>query len=354
MPTSGFNVFHPEVTEVSDLFDWLWDRDTWHDAQEMNSNPLEAIVSLHTLPLPNEVPYDDAGHTLYWYNTEVSKPIVLGYLVAQNTHAEPEVDLTARIVTSRTCHFCFGHVDIPRTYLDYRDYDREIYIYLPYIGFKQIRCDDITPYLNPFVSEYFAELYLDYFIDVATGDFEAIISINKNVSDRKVLYMFNGNMAVSLPLTATDKTRLEQARWNTLINAGNTVLGLGGTALMAGLGNPAGALTMFAASTNYGLKLADSLNTLKNQNVVSVNRCGTLASNVGAMCPKTPYVVINTPIGYDTIYSPYGGQSANVTTRLGDLSGFVKCKYVHVDASASITLSERNEIESALLNGVIF
>ena len=348
------NIYHPTVDDVSDLFGWLWDRDTWTDAQEMNSNPMEVIISLHTLPLPNQVPYKEDGTSAYWYANEVYKPIVLGYMVAQQPNSETPATIDSNIVTSRVCHYCFGHVDIPRTSLDYRDYDREIYIYLPYVGFKQIRCDDITPYLNPNLDEFFAELYLDYFIDVATGDFEAIISINKNVSDRKVLYMFTGNMAVPVPLYATDKTRLEQARWNTLINAGNTVLGLGGTALMAGLGNPAGALSMFAASTNYGLKLADSLNTLKNQNVVSVNRCGTLASNVGAMCPKTPYVVINTPIGYDTIYTPYSGQSANVTTQLGVLSGFVKCKYVHVDTSASITLAERDEIENALLNGVIF
>lgn len=352
----GGNIFHPYFGTVSKFFDWLWDRDTWHDKQEMNSDPMEAIISLHTLPLPNEVPYDEAGNSSYWYsaNHENDKVIMLGYLAAQDMSTDPSSDLTAPIVINRICHFCFGHVNIPRTYLDYRDFEREIYIYLPYVGFKQIRCDDITPYLNPYVVEYFAELYLDYFIDVATGDFEAIISINKNVSDRKVLYTFNGNMAVSVPLTGTDKTRLEQARWNTLMSVGQTALSMGGTILGGMMGNPMFAVGSFASGIHGAMNVANNLNTLKNQNVVSVERNGTLASSFGAMSPKTPYVVINSPIGYDTVYGPYCGDSANVTTQLGVLTGFVKCKYVHVDTLASATLSEKDEIERALLNGVIF
>ena len=354
LPSSGVNIYHPTIDKVRKLFDWLWDRDTWEDAQQMNSNPMEVIISLHTLPLPNEVPYKDDGTTKYWYANEVYKPIVLGYMTAQDTHVEPSTDLESQIVTERVCKFSFGKVNIPRTYLDYRDYDREIYIYLPYVGFKQIRCDDITPYLNPNVSEYFAELYLDYFIDVATGDFEAIISINKNVSDRKVLYIFNGNMAVQMPLTATDKTRLEQARWNTYFSLGTTALGLGTAVFGTLTGNPGLASRGLLGAVGGLGSAANSINTIENQNVISVNRSGSLTSNVGAMCPKTPYVVINTPISYDTIYASYSGQSANVTTVLGVLKGFVKCKYVHVDTSASMTLSERDEIETALLNGVIF
>lgn len=352
------NMYHPTTFEVDDLFDWLWDRDTWHDAQEMNSDPMEVIISLHTLPLPNQVPYNDAGDTAYWYavsdGSPIMKPIVLGYLTAQTVHTEPQSDLTSAIITQRVCHFCFGHVYIPRTYLDYRDYEREIYIYLPYVGFKQLRADDVTPWLDPFIETPMVALYLDYFIDVATGDFQAIISIDKNKSDKKVLYMFSGNMATSIPLRATDKTRLEQAKFNTYMSIGTTALSLAvatGATLTGNL--PVAATSMLGVAGGLG-KIASGFNAMENQNVISVNRSGSLASNAGALAPKTPYVVINTPIAYDTTYGPYSANSANVTTRLGVLKGFVKCKYVHVDTLASITLEESDEIEKALLDGVIF
>lgn len=350
----GGNIYHPTYDDISEFFKWLWDRDTWHDKQDMNSNPLECIISLHTLPLPNEVPYTDGGESKYWYAEDIYEPIVMGYLTAENTSTDPPGTIDVNIVTQRVCHYSLGHVTIDRTYLDYRDYDREIYIYLPYVGFKQIRCDDITPYLNPNRTKWYAELYLDYYIDVATGDFQAIISINKNDPDRKVLYTFNGNMAVSIPLTATDKTRLEQARWNVLSSLGRTILGFGGAVAATAMGMPQLAFAAGAVGANGAGNLLSSINEAKNQNVISVDRCGSYGSSFGALAPKTPYVVINSPIGYDTSYEPYSGDSANVTMKLGLLKGFARCKYVHVDTLASATLYEKNEIELALLEGIIF
>ncbi len=342
------NIYHPSVSDVSDFFTWLWDRDTWTDKQLLNSNPLEPIISLHTLPLPNQIPVDEEGTLQYWYTTDGSlyRAIVLGYLTAQNMSADPPTDIEVPIVLNRVVRFCFGKVLIPRTYLDYRDFDREIYIYLPYIGFRQIRCDDITPYLNPLVVEHFAELYLDYFIDIGTGDFQAILSINKNYSDKKVLYMFNGNMAVQIPLSATDKTRLEQAKFNLFMGVGTTALSMA-TALFA----PSRGLLGAAAGLG---SIANSINTIENQNVISVDRCGSLTTNFGALSPKTPYVVINSPIGYDTAHEPYCGDSSYCTVKLGTLKGFAKCKFVHIDTLTSATLEERNSIERALIEGIIF
>ena len=324
----------------------------------MNSDPMQAIVSLHTLPLPNQVTYNDNGDKRYWYNHDDGhdEPIVLGYLTALDMEQQsPDPDpITSHVINNRICHYCLGHVTIDRTYLDYRDYDREIYIYLPYVGFKQLRCDDITPYLNPNRTKWYAEVYLDYYIDVLSGDFQAIISINKNDPDRKVLYTFNGNMAVTVPLCATDKTRLEQARWNLLSSFGKTVLGFGGAIGATAMGMPQLAFGLGAIGVSGASGLMDNINTIKNQNVVDVERCGSYAGSYGALAPKTPYIVINSPIGYDTTYEPYSGDSANITIKLGVLKGFVRCKYVHVDTLASVTLQERNEIERVLLEGVIF
>lgn len=354
----GANIYHPHPAQVRKFFRWLWDRDTWTEKQSMNSDPLQSIISLHTLPLPDVVPYDDYGHSRHWYDNDDThdKEIYLGYLKAldlEQQSSDPD-PIKSHIVHSRVCHYCLGHVTIERTYLDYRDYDREIYIYLPYVGFKQLRGDDVTPYLNPNRTRWYAEIFLDYYIDVVTGDFQAIISINKNDPDRKVLYTFSGNMAVTMPVCATDKMILEQARWNLLMSFGKTALGFGGAIAATAMGMPQLAFGAGAMGLSGAGGILNNLNTIQNQNVVEVERCGAFAGSYGALAPKTPYVVINSPIGYDTAYEPYSGDSANVTIKLGLLKGFVRCKYVHVDTLASATLYEKNEIEMALLEGVIF
>lgn len=354
----GANIYHPHPGQVRKFFRWLWDRDTWTEKQNMNSDPLQSIISLHTLPLPDVVPYDDYGHSRHWYDDDDThdKEIYLGYLKAldlEQQSSDPD-PIKSHIVHSRVCHYCLGHVTIERTYLDYRDYDREIYIYLPYVGFKQLRGDDVTPYLNPNRTRWYAEIFLDYYIDIVTGDFQAIISINKNNPNRDVLYTFNGNMAVTMPVCATDKTILEQARWNLLMSFGKTALGFGGAIAATAMGMPQLAFASGAMGVSGAGGILNNLNTIQNQNVVEVERCGAFAGSYGALAPKTPYVVINSPIGYDTAYEPYSGDSANVTMKLGLLTGFVRCKYVHVDTLASATLYEKNEIELALLEGVIF
>lgn len=339
----GANIYHPTQWEMNSFYGWLWDRDTWTDKQNMNSNPSECIISYHTLPLPDD---------LSWFSS-TKQSLVLGYLHAKTEgHYEAEGsehDITSFTVPNRYVEYNFGRVTIPRTYKDYRDFDREIYIFLPYLGFRQLRCDDVTAYKS-YMS---VDVYLSYKIDIATGDFVAEISINKNVADKKVLYTFNGNMATEKPISATDKTRLAQARWSTLGGLGTTLLGTG-LATAGGLtGNLALTYTGLSAMVGGATTMFGGASNAANQNVVSVDRSGNLAGNFGAMGGKTPYIVINALIPFDTNYAPYSGDSTNVTVQIGQLSGFTRCKYVHVDTLASATTQEKEAIERMLLEGVI-
>lgn len=335
------NAYNPTNDELDAFYTWIWDRDTWTEKQELNNNPLEAVISLHALPIPES----SAG---YKWSTGTDKyPLALGFLEAQD---EGGTTLTASKVIGRYKKFEFGYVDIPRTYGDFRDFDREIYIFLPYIGFRQLRCDDVTAYKG-YIS---TRVYLDYNIDLLSGDFVAEITIDKNVADRKLLYTFNGNMATVMPISATDKSRLQETRARALGGVGTTALGLGSAIALTGIGAPVGAIVGALGAGLAGAgTMMKALYDKANQNMASIQRSDALSGNIGALSPRTPYIIINSPIPYDANYMPYAGDTTNITIQLGQLSGYTRCKAVHVDTLGSATDSEKNEIESLLTSGVI-
>lgn len=348
------NMYHPTNEELDKFYEWIWDRDTWHEKQELNANPLEAVISCHTLPLPQYVYLPKTGGdsewvTRSWYDSDPID-VSLGFMTAKDMSSGD--NLQSARVPYRYAKYSFGYVDIPRTYRDYRDFDREIYIFLPYIGFRQLRCDDVTAYKGYFSTR----VYLDYVVDISTGDFVAEISIDRNTADRKLLYTFNGNMATVLPISATDKTALSSIRWSAIGKIGASALSgaiaAGSLYFSGGTLTPIAGGALASAVANMYSAGKDAIRK-GTDNTVAIQRSDSLSGSFGAMTPRTPYIVVTSNIAYDTNYAPFSGDSANVTIQLGQLKGFTQCKYVHVDTLNYITEEERKEIESLLTSGVI-
>ena len=78
-----------------------------------------------------------------------------------------------------------------------------------------------------------------------------------------------------------------------------------------------------------------------------------MSGSAGIMGVKKPFIVIERPnISVPDYVQRYAGLSANVTMKLGSLSGFTTCDYVHIEGLHA-TEAELNEIESLLHSGVI-
>lgn len=292
-----FTVYNPEMEQLNGLGNVLWSQSILEQIVRMfTNNPMDAIISLHIIYATPSL-----GGT---------KNIKLGYI---------DTNVPCPWVDKQYVKISCGTVTVPEYYGDARDYigSTDVSIYLPFIGFRNLKTADIIG----------SEITVDYTVDVYTGTVLCNITINKR-GTTKVMYTFEGNCSVSIPLTGSDRSR-QISSIGTMI-AGSAVGGVGG-ALLAGTGAIAGG----GAQS-------------------SIQRTSNFSGNAGAMGIKKPYIIVNRNIPYDADrYNELYGYTANKTVLLGALSGYTRVKAVHVENISNATVDEKNEIERLLKNGVI-
>lgn len=292
-----FTVYNPEMEQLNGLGNVLWSQSILEQIVRMfTNNPMDAIISLHIIYATPSI-----GGT---------KNIKLGYI---------DTGVPCPWVNKQYVKISCGTVTVPEYYGDARDYigSTDVSIYLPFIGFRNLKTADIIG----------SEITVDYTVDVYTGTVLCNITVNKR-GTTKVMYTFEGNCSVSIPLTGSDRSR-QISSIGTMI-AGGAVGGVGG-ALLAGTGAIAGG----GAQS-------------------SIQRTSNFSGNAGAMGIKKPYIIVNRNIPYDADrYNELYGYTANKTVLLGALSGYTRVKAVHVENCSLATANERAEIEQLLKTGVI-
>lgn len=292
-PSSGlsnalFTVYNPTQAEVNALGAYLWTQNIVELIAQFFQNPLDAIISLHLV-------YCTPA-------TGNAKNIKLGYL---------DSGVSAAVVTSQYVKIACGDVKIPELYNNALDYNGvDIQVFLPFVGFRKINCKEV---MN-------ATLRIIYDIDIYTGIcLTSLYVVRPGVS--QLLYTFEGNCSVDVPLTSADRSRLVSG----LITAG----------VSAVTGNPAGVVGGLASVH------------------ASIERSGSFSGNAGAMGVKKPYVIIKRAISAQaTNYSKQYGYPLNKSARLGAFKGFTRCQAVHADISGA-TDAEKAMIETQLKNGII-
>lgn len=295
-PTSGFGsgsklftVYNPTQSNLDSLGAYLWQPSIIQTIEQFFKNsPLDAIISLHII-------YCEP-------TTGSNKNIVLGYL---------DSSVSAPIVTSQYEDVECGYVEIPELYGNVLDYTGvTIQLYLPFIGWKSLKVSEVMG----------KRISISYKVDVYTGVCLAMVHIISANTDQ-ILYTFEGNCSVQIPLTASDRTRIIGG----LITAG----------VSAFTGNPAGVVGGIASMSS------------------DVNRSGGFSGNAGAMGVKKPYIVIARVIdaqasNYNSLY----GYPLNKSGFLINFRGYTRVSSVHVDIPTA-TDDEIIEIESMLKDGII-
>lgn len=292
-----WKVYNPSEGQLQAFGAWLWSSDIVDQIVKMISNPMNAIIGLHTL-----------------YATPVTgaaQSIKAGYL---------DSGVSAPVVTNQYTSIDCGSVIVPEAYKNALDYDyTNVSVYLPFIGIVPLNTREVMG----------SKISIRYRVDVLTGTCLATISVSRQ-SSNAVLYTFSGNCAVQIPLTSGNYGTLLTGLLSAVGGVATSVA-TGGAALpsVAGVGS-----AIINARTN-------------------VSRTGNLGSNAGALGVRIPYVIITRPIAYDANnYSIYYGYPANKTVTLSSLTGFTRIKSVHVE-NIPATEEEKNMIDSALKNGVI-
>lgn len=291
-----YTVHKVSQTELDTLGGYLWSSDFISLIEHMFTEPIDAVIGLHTLFYGGSLPTGASGHQ-----------IKLGAIDATGC--------TGTLITNQFMKFQCGSVNIPEYWNNANDYApyTEAEIFLPFIGFRDL---DINEIMGGSVS-------LSYGIDIFTGACVAMIGVMRDHISQ-ALYTFEGNCAIQQPVTGADYSRI-----------------IGGL-ISAGMGIATG-----GAGAVIGTAAALS------SHKISYGRSGNISANAGACMPKQPYILIKRPNAYDAPnYRSFYGDPANWTVTLGSCSGYTRVKDVHLDQIACTDV-EKDEILSMLKAGVI-
>lgn len=290
-------IYNPTESQLQSFGKWLWSSDIIDQIVKMISNPMDAIIGLHTIYV---IPPTSGAAT-----------IKAGYL---------DSGVSAAKVSNQYTSIDCGTVTIPEKYQNALDYDyTRVSIYLPFIGIVPLNTRDVMG----------ASLHLTYRVDVLTGTCLAQIRVTKQNSNA-VLYTYSGNCAVQIPLTS-----------------GNY-----GT-LLTGLLSAVGGVVASVASGGAALPAVAGIGSAALNSHTNVSQSGNLGSNAGALGIRKPYVIITRPTPYNAEnYPSFYGIPSQKYVMLGNVSGFTKVREIHVE-NINATNEEKSEIESLLKGGVL-
>ena len=290
-------IYNPSESELQSFGKWLWSSDIINQIVKMISNPMDAIIGLHTIYVTPP--------------TSGTATIKAGYL---------DSGVSATKVSNQYTSIDCGTVTILEKYQNAIDYDyTRVSIYLPFIGIVPLNTRDVMG----------ASLHLTYRVDVLTGTCLAQIRVTKQNSNA-VLYTYSGNCAVQIPLTS-----------------GNY-----GT-LLTGLLSAVGGVVASVASGGAALPAVAGIGSAALNSHTNVSQSGNLGSNAGALGIRKPYVLITRPTPYNAEnYPSFYGIPSQKYVMLGNVFGFTKVREVHVE-NINATNEEKSEIENLLKGGVI-
>lgn len=281
--------------QVKALAQYLWSSDFIDSILKLQSDPMANIISLYTLPFSVSSTFEDnvyVGNV----NTNVT--------CHEIKRAQHEIDV--------------GTIHIPKYFGNALDYAGRCQIYLPYIGFKEIQLDVIRG----------GSIHLKYRYDATNGNILALLKCKQEskFDMNSVNYVFEGNCATQIPLSASNHAR----QWGALAQ---TVLS-GATGGVAGLASSALGNAEAMLSPSY-------------------QRSGSLASCFGNMGQLKPYVIIEDPKSYipKNAKVQYGGAS-NQRAKLNTLTGYQKFRYVRLDDLTYLDNDEKQQLLDILKEGV--
>lgn len=224
----------------------------------------------------------------------------------------------------------YGVIEVKATkgnFLDYAPYT-SVTAHLPFVGEHTLDVNDVMG----------KQLVLKYIFDFLTGSCVAEIDVyDAENNEFKPRYFFGGSCGIQVPTSSEDFGKM----YSSILSAGATVGSTLATIATGGLTAP---LMIGAASS----MLANGMNG--SPTVQYASGSGSINGMIGC---KSAFLVISRPkekIADNQAH--YIGRPSFMTKKLNSCSGYVKCLSVHLDNIAA-TEGEREEIEAALLNGVI-
>ena len=309
---NGFDIFNTTYAvnhEILKKFnEWIWNSDTtlWANILEgikMYNNPIDAIVSIKMFP------FDIVNHN---GSNVTNKPLKFGKTLVTINNEELYGKLIKNgynaIIDMGACEF----KDLEKSFLSYAPYTNA-YLYLPYIGICEINPID---YIGKIIT-------VKYIVDIHTGGCTACVFANSIP-----LLFKDGNIALSIPISATDRAKTALNTFNGISNIASDLLNK----------NVLGGIT-------------DTVNTISQK--ASIDKQSPSTPICSMYQPQKPYFIIERPISEKpNTYGHNVGYVYNKSETLKNLKGFTICENVHID-NITCTQEEKSKIINILQTGFV-
>lgn len=297
--SSLWKVYHPSQATIDAFGAWLWSSNFVEQIKKMFNDPMSAIIGLHKIfatPI-------DAG----------TANIKVGYLDSGVSSAYVDQQYVTIDCGSVTLNEYFGNV------FDYDPYTK-VAIYLPFIGVQRLNTAEVMR----------STINVVYHVDVFTGACLAEVNIIRD-GNGGCLYTFAGDCSARYPLSS------------------GSYMGIVG-----GILSIAGGIAGTVASGGNMLPAVLGASSAMTHMHTDVKHSGQISGNAGAMGVKTPFLIVLRPqTAMANSYEHFTGRPANKFALIGQASGYIKCKEVHVDNLSGASDKEKEMVASLLKSGII-
>ena len=328
----GFvTLYSPGLNTLLQFCNYLWSDNLWVAVQKWFADPSQIMVGLGIVPVQVET-----NGTYYHKVGTVEFPVPMP------------------LVKSQYQEFDCGSLEVKPFWgssLDYAPYT-QIQVYLPYIGVRELNTDEIMG----------KTISIKYHIDLYGGGVVAIICV-----DNSVRYQYSGNCMQQIPISSANYGELisNLVQLACVVGTGISAAGSAATEFASDATKNSRGSSTYTTSDFMGAGAADwmehggfgKLLTCTTQCVMSakprIERTGSLGAVTGQMAVQTPFLIITRPEqSLAENYKHYNGYPSNITSRLGDLTGFTKVENIRLN-DIPATQPEIMEIYDLLEKGVI-
>lgn len=335
---AGFDTSNPDIDDY--LRNFVYNVDPNTGSVNM-SDIMTFFISLRAYPLPlgNLTSITAAGTDLY---------IGAGTAPLRKTDGTTPFTSPLHIANTYLAEVDAGSVSIPFWFGDYRDYQTEITLYVPYCGTAELNAADIMG----------GTLTATYVVDLSTGSCTAYVMCDTYDGHTYPVAILPGQLGVDIPITASNAGRVGARLLGDRINvaenllsvAKNGITGIG--AIMSG--NFAGAVRSgVQAFIDPALNEQKMLSGMAERGAIAAPMLSGGRGLAAFKNPATAYIQVRSPFyAIPSNFPDAVGDPAAVSVRIGDCSGF--CQFVNVDVSGIATdADDQRAIRAALESGVI-
>ena len=326
--TNFITLYNPTLAQLRELSSYMWsDLFSLDTLKKIFADPMDCILGLSIVPV--DVP--DGG----------AKEVKVGNI---------STGVNMSVASTQFVKVDCGSINVNEywgAYLDYEPYT-QAQIFLPYIGTRPISVDEIMG----------KTVHVVYHVDILSGACCCFVKCGDSV-----LYTFNGQCSIPIPVTGANYTSIVNGVINIAASVGSLVATGGQAAPLIAAGSAAGATKAAVAKgaaakaqlTNAQIGTGSSVaSNVANQMKPQIAKSGSISGGAGILNMQTPYLILIRPRqALPSKQNEFIGYPSLITVQLSELSGYTEVQSIHLE-NIPATSQELDEIEGLLKEGVIF